>query len=293
MANKGSKGQTMELVQVTPELATEWLEYNRDNRKVKEASVDKYARDMTAGNWHQVGDPIRFETPDAVGDEFLLDGQNRLHAIVQSGTTQTFWVMRGLDKEAQTVIDSGSPRTVADTLTMEGWSFGNQLAAAARSIFRIDGGINNWSVKPTNAEVLAMIDSDPSIAESVEAVNKIWLKVRMRPVNAATCYYYGLKEERQLTQEFFTKLRTGARMDQGDPALSLLQRLNIDGRQLTQNQQQWVVLRAMNNARRGIQATRVQLPRAVKVGAAEICHEVSKLVEPRPTKGYEPEAAGE
>lgn len=284
-----------EIMDVTPQLAAQWLGMNHSNRKIKTSQVTKYVRDMLSRNWFFVGDPIRLEKPDIIGDEALLDGQNRLTAVVESGTTQKFIVVRGLDREAQTVMDSGSGRTVADTLTMEGYGFGTRLAALSRAIYRIDSGPESYSTataRATNAEIIEAIKADLNIVVAVEAVEKIWLRVRIRPVSAAVGYYYGLKQEPEMTAEFFKKLRSGTLMDQGDPVLALSQRLNIDAN-LSANQQLFAVLRAMNLYRRGNKAVRISLPRGIHVGGQEICYEVKQLTKPTFVHGAVPGGAAE
>ena len=42
---------TVEIVDVTPELAETWLARNPNNRNLRKAVVDSYARDMQAGRW--------------------------------------------------------------------------------------------------------------------------------------------------------------------------------------------------------------------------------------------------
>jgi len=65
---------------VTPEMAAEWLKKNKGNRPVIKAAVSAYARDMQAGKWRPVHQPIAFDARNN-----LVDGQHRLHAIVKSG----------------------------------------------------------------------------------------------------------------------------------------------------------------------------------------------------------------
>lgn len=68
---------------------------------------------MASGNWRYTGEGIKFG-PDGT----LLDGQTRLRAIVLSGVTITMPVWRGIDPDAQLVMDSGRPRSNSDALSM-------------------------------------------------------------------------------------------------------------------------------------------------------------------------------
>lgn len=65
-------------VHLDRELARELLSYNAGfQRNKRSASVARYLEDMDAGQWVNVGDPIRLDT-----DGRLIDGQHRLTAIV-------------------------------------------------------------------------------------------------------------------------------------------------------------------------------------------------------------------
>lgn len=70
------------IVDVTPELATSWLEGNEFHRPVQDRSVEKYATEMTAGRWRLTHQGIAFDV-----DKKLIDGRHRLLAVIRSGKT--------------------------------------------------------------------------------------------------------------------------------------------------------------------------------------------------------------
>lgn len=80
---------TCELKTVTPEMATKLLsscQYEHQ-RKLRPKLVARYARDMQAGNWMPGGVIELCEHKD---DLYLINGQHRLHAVVESGKDQCF-----------------------------------------------------------------------------------------------------------------------------------------------------------------------------------------------------------
>ena len=87
-------GLTVEVEEITPVRASEYLSNNAHHRKVKQKKIDSYVKDLKEGTWQLNGKTITF---DANGR--LLGGQHRLHAVVQSGTPLTTLVVRGLDPE--------------------------------------------------------------------------------------------------------------------------------------------------------------------------------------------------
>lgn len=124
-------------VMVDPDLAARWLERNKLNRKLLDGVVGKYAKAMEEGRWHYDAAPIRFDT---AGN--LLDGQHRLWAIIESGTTQKFLVVEGLDPKSFVVMDTGKMRNLADLISIEfpDYKSLSHLSANTGIIFRWEHG---------------------------------------------------------------------------------------------------------------------------------------------------------
>lgn len=109
--------------EVTPALAAEWLaKHNTRNRPKKRHSIAGFARDMLANRWCPNHQGIAF----AASDGALIDGQNRLFAIVESGRPQWMMVFRnvpekieGIEATVMETIDRGVARTIADVLRLE------------------------------------------------------------------------------------------------------------------------------------------------------------------------------
>lgn len=123
---------------ITPTKAENWLNVNRSNRKMRDGVAERYAADMRAGRWTNCPTPIAFY---ADGD--LADGQHRLWAIVDSETTQTFPVARGLSREDGLNIDTGLGRSLVDNarISKSDENLTNELVAVCRSI--ADGAHSN------------------------------------------------------------------------------------------------------------------------------------------------------
>ena len=150
-------GVEMKVVEVTPTLAAEWLEHNTINRGKKERKQTQYAADMTAGRWLLDGSPIRF-----AADGRLLDGQNRLMAIIKAGTPVRSVVVAGVTDAAQHVMDTGAPRTLNDDLRMSGETNSVGCAAVTGFLVRRErgsrGGVKEQSIgradDPSRLEML-------------------------------------------------------------------------------------------------------------------------------------------
>jgi hypothetical protein len=128
---------------VSPEIAKIWLEnHNTRNRPLKKASADAFARDMAANRWCPNHQGVAFSKEDGA----LIDGQNRLTAIVISGRAQWMMVCRevperveGVEATVMETIDRGTPRSVADMLRL-GHGMTNEanlIAAACLQVARL------------------------------------------------------------------------------------------------------------------------------------------------------------
>lgn len=143
----------MELTQenITPKKAETWLNHNKSNRKLRDGVVEKYAADMKAGAWTVCPAPIAFYE-----DGDVADGQHRLWAIVESGTTQRFPIARGLPRDAGLNIDTGASRNLVDNARISGINthLSSQLLSYARSIEHGDrrGGVMSNAIRLGFAE---------------------------------------------------------------------------------------------------------------------------------------------
>jgi hypothetical protein len=95
------------MYEIAPSVAQTLLSRNRNNRNIRRNAIIRYAEMMTAGEWLLTGDAVR-----VCSDGDLIDGQHRLHAVVESGKTVEMIVMLGADPRVKLAIDSGIPRGV-------------------------------------------------------------------------------------------------------------------------------------------------------------------------------------
>lgn len=208
-------------VTVTPEMAARWLTHNTRNRALRKAEVTRYKRDMLAGNWHLDGSPIRF-APDGT----LLDGQNRLTAIVESGVTLTLLVVRGVAAEAQTVMDTGRKRTAGDALAINGHSYYTQIAATARLALNIRAGLSTDSgFQATHREVLDFFESNPDLSTACEFTSTFARRTDCRPTVVSYTYWILRRIDSTAATEFWVGVAEKAGLDKGDPVLVLANRL--------------------------------------------------------------------
>lgn len=124
---KTTNRPTSTLEFVSPEIAAEWLKRNTRNRSAKRSKF-RIAADLRAGRWAITGASISFAE-----DGTLLDGQNRLEAVVEAGVGIWTFVVRGLEYEAQDCMDTGDTRRLADQLGIHGEKNANAVASTLRN----------------------------------------------------------------------------------------------------------------------------------------------------------------
>ncbi len=102
-----------DFVPITPAMAEELLKQNHCNRPIRWAKVHRLAEVMKRGGFKTTHQGICIAKNGR-----LLDGQHRLHAIVESGVTVTMLVVEKADEEIFSVIDGdATPRAISDRVT--------------------------------------------------------------------------------------------------------------------------------------------------------------------------------
>lgn len=130
---------TVSFETITPVIAAEMLKKNiKNNRPLGNGTTwKKYAQYMVAGLW----DDYTGETIKVTSDGFVIDGQNRLMAVVKSGTVCRFLVVRGVKEESMSNIDMGKPRSVGNQLHFAGIPNANSAAAAIQIYTNLKNGV--------------------------------------------------------------------------------------------------------------------------------------------------------
>lgn len=114
---------------VTPKMAEEWLEkFNTKNRGISTDRVIRYSEDMERGKWLVTHQGIAF---DVNGE--LIDGAQRLSAIVLTGLPLRVLVTRGLSPDVRAVVDQGKARSIQDGIALDG---GPKIPREAVSVAR-------------------------------------------------------------------------------------------------------------------------------------------------------------
>jgi hypothetical protein len=214
-------GPSYQLVDITPQLAKEWLSKNTHNRNIRQRVVNGYAADMVAGNWVEDGQSIKFSSTNV-----LLDGQHRLTAIAQSGVTVRMLVVSNLPDTTQDTMDTGAKRVLGDVLKLRGEAHSITLAAALLRVYQWKQGYRKnlksaGDARPTHRQLLEVLNEHPELRRSVEWADRVRKSARITGSTVALTHWLFNQIDQGDCAFFFARLADGAGLMSDDPIYAL------------------------------------------------------------------------
>lgn len=220
----------VEVVHVTPKLASEMLSRNSRNRPLSATRVNALALAMREGRFSFNGDSIRFGT-----DGVLLDGQHRLAAIVASGVSQMQCVIRGLNPKVFATIDQSAKRTGSDVISMMGGKNTHRVSSTLQFMLAYERGdisTAGWNRVPPDVIQQEYPRRADALARAVGCVGTgMTTAVGRFGSVLAGIYCLVERDHREDIEAFVNDLTLGIGLSAGDPALLLRERLIADAAQ--------------------------------------------------------------
>jgi hypothetical protein len=256
----------IERVDIDPEEALKLLESNERNRPMDWSLVGRYARHMKEGRWRFVGDPIRVSSLGR-----LLDGQNRLQAIIMSETTQEFVLITGLPEEDQAYMDIGKKRTPGEVFHMNDIPRGTIAAGITNLVIRYEMGNildRNRNYVLTPAELLDYYktgDNGHLIDEAVRSAMHVKTMVPLAPAVSGCLHVLASRiTDVYDVNQFFESLTNGFNLEEGNPIATLrntvIKRKREDLR-TNRYEYLWLLVRTWNAWATREELFRIQLPK--------------------------------
>ncbi|MEU5691196.1 hypothetical protein [Actinosynnema sp. NPDC020468] len=207
---------------LTPEVASEILGRNIENRRLDRHTVELYASAMNRGEWKLSHQGIAVDHRGV-----LLDGQHRLAAVVKSGKAVPMLVVRGVQRDTFSVVDTGKKRSASDALQLTGAQDTNHLAAALRYLHMYETlpkDIGSWSggrTRTTNEQILELLRTHPGMHDCVRRARPLSTNTGIIASACATAIYLTERAAPNVdATEWFSGVLTGANLDLGDPRLA-------------------------------------------------------------------------
>ena len=182
---------TTGIITIAPAMAEQMLKFNTRNRPVNQLTVDDYALQMKKGLWRLNGEPIIITEGGCI-----LDGQHRLLACVASGQAFQSIIVRGVDGEVFSTIDTGRVRTAGDVFNINGVTNAAQKAAIITAYFNMrrneasfDEGVRLRKIKMSKTEVLDFYSNHAKLVDRINSFSyKCYKKVRLMSYSTVGAY---------------------------------------------------------------------------------------------------------
>ncbi len=220
------KKELMQRVEIiSPDRARQLLLLNENNRPIIKANLKKLCRELINGQWKMNGETIKISSDGAV-----LDGQHRLHAVVQTGISIETMIVYGLNDDVFATIDQGAQRSLSAILSIEK----NANAKVCASIVPLLRKYKNNKIpnqfdygEISKIESLAFFNENKAVivrAATFVASNKNLKKI-ISPGYLGFLYVVFYEIDSSACSDFFNKLSVGMFYNEKDPIRVLRERL--------------------------------------------------------------------
>ena len=221
---KGAATPVMRAVEITPEIAADMLSRNHGNRRMSESRVLRYASDMRGQKWRLTHQGIAFD--GTMEDGELLDGQNRLNAVIRVGFPVEMMVVEHADPETFADIDTGKVRNLSDLLTIEGARNSDNIAACVNWVWRLkhrtpQGVPASGAPPPRVGLELYRRESAQALRHAVNVTERLRKAIHVPPGPYAGLYYTCAQLDFGDAEDFWERLRVGENLQRNDPVLRL------------------------------------------------------------------------
>ena len=214
----------VQLVNVTPELAAQMLRKNTMNRNISAIAVKRYAQAMLSGEWEMNGETIIVAT-----DGTIIDGQQRLHAVIESGKTIPFLIVYNVKKTSISTVDTGVGRTFRHILQIKGSKHATTAATLTKLAWvydNFDHELKDFSsnISLRNTVLELYYDENRDLIERAAAVADNGAHHFVKSYMALAYYLFARKSPAK-ADEFIYQVKTGANITTKHPAMTLRLRL--------------------------------------------------------------------
>ena len=243
-----STGKRHGTIEVSPDTAQRILDNAGPQRRLLKNQVARYTRWMQEGRWvDDSGGDILFDTEGRA-----RGGQHRLMAQVAAGIGVSYKIRWDqTEEEIAADAEGGTPWTAADIAggDIPNAQYRQAIATVLLQIDKNQGEIGaRPTFKPGRLDVARYVN-DPRVIRAAEVAQNTRKQIGVIPSALGAVYALAVASGKGDPHSFFEKLRTGAGMDDKDPALTLRNKLmgrafqNLEQRQW---QTAYVMARAWN-----------------------------------------------
>lgn len=205
----------LSVVDVDPDVAANWMEYNTHNRKISPRLVNVYAETMLEGDWRLNGEPIIFDKNGR-----LQSGQHRLLAVIESGVTIRTVLVEGAEPENIYSLESGRRRRLTDVLVLNGEKNVMALSAALSWTWRWEHHLmDRGGETPTHTHLLRVLEKHPDLRDDLSEGMRPKTAGFSTSVGVMSALYHQFKRlDEEDCKNFWEHIVSGADLSADHPA---------------------------------------------------------------------------
>jgi len=220
---------TAKVETITRETAQEYLGKDKgNNRPLSLPHVLELIGKQKRGEWKTNGDVIRFDTEGQ-----LRDGQHRLKMVEQTGIPIEVVVVKNIDVDAFSTMDTGKKRSFADVLSIEHEDNARPLALTIQFVWKYLS--RNLKLKiGSYEEMIQLLKAHPEIRKSV----KFYLGLKepsgapgFPPITMAAHYLFS-RVDKDKANDFIARYVNGLAADLTDPIHVIREQIIFSERQV-------------------------------------------------------------
>lgn len=244
-------------VVITPARAQQLIDLNAaNNRKRKESKVTRLARDMSKNLWvDKTGETVKISESG-----FMIDGQNRMYAVIRSRRTIVVDIAWNVPDDRMGVLDDVTPRNTSDDFKIMGVSDPYKVGPLVRWVLAWEKGnyLNHGGrLTPTRSEIRERYLKEPTSFDTAAMFGRA-AHHQIGAVNAtsaAMAYWLFAKMDNngsEQAEQFFSSFIGGLELTGGSPVTVLRNRFTASrGRDFNRNEQLVLMIKAWNSFRSG------------------------------------------
>lgn len=237
-----------EVVEMTPQWASELLKGNTHNRGLSRSKVKTFAKQIRQGKWRKTGQGISVASSGR-----LLDGQTRLQAVIETEMNVPMVVAWNCDDDSFAVFDTGRARNATDVLKIAGCQQHQNIVSAGlrlaiplienpQAYFAISQGI-------TNEEILTLWEASKDKSEwcaNLSSSVHSQFKVFSKSIYFTFLYLASrLEWSEDKLSDFSNLFASGVDLDYGSPILAYRQFITNNALRCNMNQQRLATLASL------------------------------------------------
>lgn len=214
------KKNKLQVITLTPEVATELLERNGNNRPLSDAHVSRIANQIRVGKWKFNGDTIKIaDTND------ILDGQHRLWAVIEAKKPIDTIIVYGIEADAFATIDTlRKPRSGSDILALKGLRlYGTTTSTALQWLLRwqrkclLDYRAPKNRIE--NSDIEMAFENNPAMVQAVQRIMKL-RNIANTPIMGFLYYVISCRNP-EMAERMVTTLEDPSKIAVSDPFFRL------------------------------------------------------------------------